>query len=147
MIPKKRTVNQHGGHSASEEIDTIIREAKDWRGKMLSELRTTIKKANPEIIEEVKWKKPSNPMGAPVWSHTGIICIGNVLKKSVRLTFPNGALIKDPKKIFNTRLDSKTVRARDFGEGEIVDSKSLERIIKEAIEINSTKAKTSGKNR
>ncbi|HKW03724.1 MAG TPA: DUF1801 domain-containing protein [Nitrososphaerales archaeon] len=103
--------------SASEEINAIIRNSNDWRGKKLSQLRILINNANAEIIEEVKWKKPSKPMGVPVWSHNGIVCIGESLKSVVRLTFPKGARIKDPKKLFNTRLDSRTVRAIDFHEG------------------------------
>lgn len=97
--------------SASKQIDTIIKEPGDWRGKKLSQLRSLIKKADPAVIEEVKWKKPSKPSGVPVWSHDGIICIGETLKNAVRLTFPKGALMKDPKKLFNTRLDGKQFAA------------------------------------
>jgi hypothetical protein len=100
--------------SASQQIDTIVKAPGDWRGKKLSELRALIKKADPAVAEEVKWKKPSNPMGVPVWSHEGIICIADTLKSAVRLTFPKGAQLKDPGKLFNTRLDSKTVRSIDF---------------------------------
>ncbi|HEX2996049.1 MAG TPA: DUF1801 domain-containing protein, partial [Anaerolineales bacterium] len=91
--------------SASQQIDAIIRGADDWRGRKLSQLRSLIRKADPTAVEEVKWKKPSNPMGVPVWSHDGIICIADTLKSAVRLTFPKGAQMKDPKKLFNTRLD------------------------------------------
>src|SRR6266853_162745 len=112
MSPKKETQKSKGftdEKSPSQQIDVIIKEAGDWRGKKLSELRALIKKADPTVVEEVKWKKPSNPMGVPVWSHDGIICVGEALKNAVRLTFPKGAQIRDPKGLFNTGLDSKTV--------------------------------------
>ena len=127
------------GKSPSEEIDTIIREPGDWRGKKLSQLRALIKKADPAVVEEVKWKKPSNPLGVPVWSHGGIICLADTLKNAVRLTFPKGAQMKDPEGIFNTRLDSKTVRAIDFHEGDTVDDAALESLILEAVGLNMAK--------
>ena len=129
------------GKSPSKQIDAIIKESGDWRGKKLSQLRALIKKADSAMIEEVKWKKPSNPMGVPVWSHDGIICIGNVLKNAVRLTFPEGAQVDDPKKLFNTRLDSKTVRAIDFSEGDMVDEAALEALILEAVELNKSESR------
>jgi hypothetical protein len=98
--------------SASQQIDDIIKEPGDWRGEKLSQLRTLIKKADPAVVEEVKWKKPSKPSGVPVWSHDGNICVADTLKNAVRLTFPKGAQMEDPHKLFNTRLDSKTVRGR-----------------------------------
>jgi hypothetical protein len=127
------------GKSPSQQIDAIINEPGDWRGMKLSQLRALIKKADPAVVEEVKWKKPSNPMGVPVWSHDGIICIGNTLKNAVRLTFPKGAQIKDPKKLFNTRLQSNTVRAIDFYEGDSVDEAALESLILEAVGLNTSK--------
>lgn len=120
----------------SQEIDVIIKEADDWKGKKLSKLRALIKKADPAVVEEVKWKKPSRPSGVPVWSHDGIICIADTLKHAVRLTFPKGAQIKDPNKLFNTRLDSKTVRAIDFYEDDKVDEKALRTIILDAVRLN-----------
>ena len=125
--------------SASEQIDAIIKEPGDWRGKKLSQLRALIKKADPAVVEEVKWKKPSKPSGVPVWSHDGIICVADTLKNAVRLTFPKGAQIRDPKKLFNTRLDSKTVRAIDFHEGETVDDAALKALILEAVRLNTSK--------
>jgi hypothetical protein len=98
-----------------------------------------IKKADPAVVEEVKWKKPSKPMGVPVWSHDGIICIGDTLKNAVRLTFPKGAQMKDPKKLFNTRLDSNTVRAIDFHEGDTVDEAALKALILDAVGLNTPK--------
>ncbi len=125
--------------SPSEQIDAIIKGRDDWRGKTLSQLRALIKKADPALVEEVKWKKPSNPMGVPVWSHDGIVCIGEALKNAVRLTFPKGAQTKDPKKLFNTRLESKTVRAIDFRENDTVDAAALKGLILEAIRLNTLK--------
>ena len=127
------------GKSASQEIDAIINETTDWRGKKLSQLRTLIKKAYPAVVEEVKWKKPSKPSGVPVWSHEGMICLADTLKNAVRLTFPKGAQAKDPKKLFNTRLDSKTVRAIDFLEGEDVNESALKALIVDAIRLNTPK--------
>src|SRR4029453_4168207 len=128
------------GKSPSQQIDAIIKKPGDWRGKKLSQLRDLIKKADPPVVEEVKWKKPSNPMGVPVWSHDGIICIGDTLKNAVRLTFPKGAQMKDPKKLFNTRLESNTVRAIDIHEGDTVDEAALKALILEALPLNRQKS-------
>ena len=122
--------------TASQQIDAIIKKSGDWRGKTLSHLRALIKQADPAAVEEVKWKKPSKPEGVPVWSHDGILCVADTLKNAVRLTFPKGAQVKDPKKLFNTRLDSNTVRAIDFREGETVDDEALKVLILEAAELN-----------
>ena len=127
--------------SPSKQIDAIIKRHGDWRGETLSQLRSLIKKTDPGVIEEVKWKKPSNPTGVPVWSHDGMICIGEALKNTVRLTFPKGAQVMDPKKLFNTRLESKTVRAIDFREGDTVDEASLKALVLEAVEMNKQKAR------
>ena len=125
----------------SQQIDAIIKASGDWRGKKLSQLRAVIKKADPAVIEEVKWKKPSRPSGVPVWSHDGILCVADTLKNAVRLTFPQGAQLKDPKKLFNTRLDSKTVRAIDFHEGDTVDEAALKALILEAVRLNTPKTR------
>jgi hypothetical protein len=125
--------------SASRQIDAIIQQSEDWRGKKLSELRALIKQADPAVVEEVKWKMPSKPLGSPVWSHDGILCVADKLKNAVRLTFPKGAQIKDPKKLFNTRLDSKTVRAIDFREGETVTEIALQALIRDAARLNRSK--------
>ena len=129
------------GKSASQQIDAIIKEPGDWRGKKLSQLRALIKKADPAVVEEVKWKKPSRPSGVPVWSHDGIICVADTLKNAVRLTFPKGAQIKDPKKLFNTRLDSKTVRAIDFHEGDTIDETTLKELIRVAVDLNTSSSR------
>src|SRR5580704_1986228 len=126
--------------SASEQIDTIIKESNDWRGKKLSQLRAVIKNADPDVLEEVKWKKPSKPEGVPVWSHDGILCVADTLKNAVRLTFPKGAQMKDPKNVFNTRLDSNSVRAIDFYEDAPVDGRALKALILEAVRVNALKS-------
>jgi hypothetical protein len=129
--------------AVSAEIDAIIAGLSDWRSTTLSRLRASIKKADKSIVEEVKWKKPSRPSGVPVWSHNGIVCIGEALKSAVRLTFPKGASLKDPAKLFNTRLDSKTVRAIDVHEGDKVDAAALMGLIAEAIALNTAKRRKS----
>ncbi|MBI5304150.1 MAG: DUF1801 domain-containing protein [Chloroflexi bacterium] len=136
---KTRTNPSAKDKSASQQIDAIIKEPVDWRGKKLSQLRAVIKKADPAVVEEVKWKKPSKPSGVPVWSHDGILCVADTLKNAVRLTFPKGAQMKDPKKLFNTRLDSKTVRAIDFYEDETIDEPALKRLIRDAVKLNTQK--------
>jgi hypothetical protein len=122
--------------SASKQIDDIVRRTAGWRGERLSQLRALIKRADPGVIEEVKWKKPSRPEGVPVWSHDGIVCIGETLKSAVRLTFPKGAQLKDPKSLFNTRLDSKAVRAIDFYEGDAINASALKALILEGARLN-----------
>jgi hypothetical protein len=103
---------------------------------VLSELRAAIKKADPAAVEEVKWKKPSRPMGVPVWYHDGNVCIGEALKNAVRLTFPKGAQIKDPKQLFNARLDSNSVRAIYFHEGDVVNQVALKALVVQAVRLN-----------
>lgn len=119
--------------TAAEQIDDIIKKTTDWRGEMFAVLRSVIAKADPTITEEVKWKKPSKPEGVAVWVHNGNICMADILKNAVRLTFPKGALLRDPNKLFNTRLDSKSVRAIDFAEGSSVNKQALTTLILEAI--------------
>jgi hypothetical protein len=125
--------------SPSQQIDAIIQAQSDWRGKRLSQLRALIQQADPAVVEEVKWKKPSRPEGVPVWSHDGNICVADILKNAVRLTFPKGAQMKDPNHLFNTRLDSKTVRAIDFHEGDTVNGEALKALILEAVGLNTPK--------
>ena len=139
-MKKPRPSLSQKGKSPSREIEAIIRRSGDWRGASLSRLRALIKKTDSGVIEEVKWKKPSNPMGVPVWSHDGIVCIGETLKSAVRLTFPKGAQMNDPKKLFNKRLESKTVRAIDFHEGDTVDEVALRALVLEAVELNRLRA-------
>jgi hypothetical protein len=127
--------------SASQQIDDIIKNAGGWRGTKLSQLRAVIKEADPSVVEEVKWKKPSRPEGVPVWSHDGTLCVADTLKNAVRLTFPKGAQLQDPKKLFNTRLDSKTVRAIDFHEGDTTDEAAFRALIVEAVQLNTPKGR------
>ena len=122
--------------SAAQEIDAIISNAADWRGETLARLRAIVLAAGPDIVEEVKWKKPSRPEGVAVWSCDGIVCIGEMLKNAVRLTFPKGAQVKDPKQLFNTRLDSKSVRAVDFPEGAKLPAPALKALVREAAALN-----------
>jgi hypothetical protein len=105
-------------------------------------LRALIREAVPDVVEEVKWKKPSRPMGVPVWSRGVILCIGEFLKSAVRLTFPKGAQIQDPARVFNTRLDSNTVRAIDLREEDPIRDAALRAIMREAVRVNGTKART-----
>ena len=126
--------------SISQQIDDIIKMSGDWRGEKLAQLRAFIKEADPTVVEEVKWKKPSRPEGVPVWSHDGMLCVADTLKNAVRLTFLKGAQLKDPKKLFNTRLDSKGVRAIDFHNGDTVDEAAFKALILEAVELNASKA-------
>ncbi len=122
--------------SAAQQIDAIIKKPGDWRGGTLAALRALIKEADPAVVEEVKWKKPSRPEGCPVWVHGGILCVADTLKQAVRLTFPKGAQLKDPTKLFNARLESASVRAIDVHEGEAVDEAALRALIREAVALN-----------
>lgn len=140
---KARTNPARKEKSASQQIDAIIKAQSDWRGKKLSQLRACIKKADPAVVEEVKWKMPSKPMGVPVWSHDGIICHADILKNAVRLTFHKGAQMKDLNKLFNTRLDSKTVRAIDLYEGSTVNEAALKALVLNAARLNTAKARAS----
>ena len=125
--------------SAGEQIDAMIGALRDWRGARLAQLRAVIRDVDAAIVEEVKWKKPSNPAGVPVWSHQGILCVGEPLKSAVRLTFPKGAFIKDPRGLFNARLESNSVRAIDYREADPVDEPALEAIVLEAVRVNASK--------
>jgi len=122
--------------SASKQIDRMMAEPGDWRGTTYSRLRKLVKEADPEIVEELKWKRPANPMGSPVYSHNGIICTGAILKNSVRLTFFKGASLNDPSRLFNFGLDSNTRRAIDVFEGEKINGRALKSLIRQAVEQN-----------
>jgi len=126
--------------SSSQEVDARIQALSDWRGEMLSRLRALIKQADPEVVEECKWKKPSNPWGVPVWSHAGIICTGETYKSAVKLTFANGAALDDPAGLFNSSLDGNVRRAIDFHEGDKVNEKALKALIRAAVVLNTSKA-------
>ncbi|HEY0630219.1 MAG TPA: DUF1801 domain-containing protein [Sphingomicrobium sp.] len=117
-------------------IDEKIARLGDWRGETLARVRAAIKAADPEVVEEVKWRKPSNPSGVPTWSHAGIICTGETYKDKIKLTFARGAALADPSKLFNASLDAGTRRAIDIREGETIDETALQALIKEAVAVN-----------
>src|SRR5213595_4220270 len=121
--------------SASAFIDEKIKELGDWRGKMLARVRGIIHKADPEIVEEWKWVKPTNP-GTPVWSHGGIVCTGETYKNAVKMTFAKGAALEDPSGLFNSSLDGNTRRAIDIHEGDKVDEAALKDLIRAAVALN-----------
>src|SRR5437868_15286282 len=121
--------------SASQQIDARIKELGDWRGKTLSRVRALIKQADPEVVEEWKWRKPSNP-GVPVWSHQGGICIGETYKSVVKLTFFKGASLEDPAGLFNSSLEGNTRRAIDFHEDDEIDEKAFVSLIRAAVSLN-----------
>jgi hypothetical protein len=124
--------------SASQLIDARIEELGDWRAKMLSRLRNLVKEADPEVVEEWKWVKPTNP-GTPVWSHNGGICTGETYKKVVKLTFFKGAALNDPSGLFNSSLGGKVRRAIDFHEGEEIDEEAFKTLIRAAVTLNTSK--------
>ena len=123
------------GQSASELISKRIAELDDWRGETLSRMRTLIKEADPNVVEEWKWVKPTNP-GTPVWSHKGMICTGESYKNIVKLTFFNGASLKDPGRLFNSSLDGNARRAIDIHEDDKVDEAALKDLIRAAVALN-----------
>jgi hypothetical protein len=123
------------GQPASELISKRIAELADWRGKTLSRMRTLIRKADPDVVEEWKWVKPTKP-GTPVWSHDGMICTGESYKSVVKLTFAKGASLKDPARLFNSSLDGNVRRAIDIHEGEKVDESAFTTLIRQAVALN-----------
>jgi len=131
-------MNPETGAAASE-IDAIIAAATDWRGETLSRLRRVILSADSAIVEEIKWRKPSKPEGVATWMLDGNICMADLLKNAVRLTFPHGAEIADPTGSFNTRLDSKTVRAMDVFKDTDLDEAALRGIVAAAIDVNTSR--------
>src|SRR2546421_7984823 len=122
---------------ASEAIDKRIAELGDWRGETLSRMRKLIKEADPDVVEEWKWRKASNP-GVPVWSHDGIICTGESYKSIVKLTFAKGASLKDPAKLFNSSLEGNVRRAIDIHEGEEIDADAFKALIGAAVALNTS---------
>ena len=131
------------GRSASELISKRIAELGDWRGRTLRRMRALIKEADPDVVEECKWVKPTNPAGVPVWSHAGIVCTGEVYAKAVKLTFAQGASLKDPARLFNASLDGNVRRAIDIHEGEEVDGAAFKALVREAVALN-TQSKAKG---
>jgi hypothetical protein len=131
--------------TASHEIDDMIAKTPDWRGAALAELRRIIHDADPEIVEEVKWKRPSNPMGAPVFEHDGIVCTGNILKERVRLSFPAGFSLPDPQKVLHAVTEGNKTRIIDLYEGDSVNEDALKDIIRAAVGRNLAKVKPTRK--
>jgi hypothetical protein len=129
MAESKKNRPHDGGDSPSELIDARIVELGDWRGETLARIRELIKEADPEAVEEWKWRNP-------VWSHDGIICTGESYKKAVKMTFPKGASLADPAGLFNSSLEGNTRRAIDVAEGEEIDAEALKALIREAVELN-----------
>ena len=121
--------------SASQEIDQRIKELGDWRGATLARVRRIIKQADPEVVEEWKWKKATNP-GVPVWSHGGMICTGETYKNAVKLTFAKGASLKDPSCLFNSSLDGNVRRAIDIHEGDKINEAALKDLVRSAVALN-----------
>jgi hypothetical protein len=125
--------------STSRLKDEKIEKLGDWRVEMLERLRALIKEADPEVVEESKWKKPSNPWGVPVWSHNGMICTGETHKSVVKMTFAKGAFLDDPSGLFNSSLEGNLRRAIDFREGDKVNEKALKALIRAAVALNTSK--------
>ena len=126
---------EQDGASASQLIDARIKELGDWRGDLLAQLRGLVKEADPDVVEEWKWR------GVPVWSHAGMICTGETYKNVVKMTFAKGATLDDPSSLFNSSLDGNTRRAIDFHEGEPVDAEALKSLVRAAVALNESKAK------
>ena len=129
-----------GADSPSQLIDARIKALGDWRGETLARVRALIKQADPDVVEEVKWRKPSNAMlGVPVWEHDGIICTGETYKAVVKLTFAKGASLEDPSGLFNSSLEGNVRRAIDIREGDKIDEKALKALIRAAVALNTSK--------
>jgi hypothetical protein len=131
MMKKSGSTEGTGGHSPSQLIDARIRELSDWRGESLARVRILIKQADPDVVEEWKW-------AVPVWSHAGIICTGETYKNVVKLTFARGASLEDPSGLFNSSLEGNTRRAIDFHEGDEIDEKALQALIRAAVALNTS---------
>ena len=124
--------------SASEAIDAQIAALGDWRGEMLARIRELTRQAFPEVVEEVKWRKPSNPLGVPVWSQDGILFTGETYKDKVKLTFAKGASVEDPDGLFNASLEGNTRRAIDLHEGDDVDDEAFKALVRAAADLNAS---------
>ena len=131
-----KTSSSQKGKSSSQLIDARIKELGDWRGAMLSRLRALVKEADPEVVEEWKWR------GVPVWSHDGLICTGETYKNVVKMTFAKGAALEDPSGLFNSSLDGNTRRAIDFHEGQQIDEEALKALVRAAVTLNKSTAQS-----
>ncbi|MGE5166872.1 MAG: DUF1801 domain-containing protein [Sphingobacteriales bacterium] len=137
-VKNKASKGEKDGGSSSRLIDARIKQFGDWRGETLARVRRVIKTADPDVVEEVKWRKPSNPMGVPVWEHAGIICTGETYKGVVKLTFAKGASLKDPARLFNASLEGNARRAIDIREGDKINEKALKALIRAAVALNTS---------
>lgn len=136
---RKATPDKDQTEAASALIDARIRELADWRGEALSRVRRLVEQAVPEVVEEVKWRKPSNSMlGVPVWSHRGMICTGETYKDKVKITFAKGASLEDPAGLFNASLEGNTRRAIDLHEGDEIDERAFESLVRAAAALNAS---------
>src|SRR5438045_1534452 len=122
----------------AQSVDAKIASLPDWRGEMLLRIRAIISSADPDVVEDAKWRKASNPLGVPTWSHAGIICTGETYKDKVKLTFARGASLEDRSGLFNSSLDGNTRRAIDFHEGDKIDEKALKALIRAAVALNTS---------
>jgi hypothetical protein len=146
-MTKEKSASTDGkeADSPSQLIDARIGNLRDWRGETLARVRSLIKEADPDVVEEVKWRKPSNSMlGVPVWEHDGIICTGETYKDKVKLTFAKGAALEDPSGLFNSSLDGNTRRAIDLHEGDRIDEKALKALIRAAVLLNTSSRSATG---
>jgi hypothetical protein len=143
---QKKKIGSTNDESPAQLVDARIEELEDWRGKTLSRLRALIKQADPEVVEEWKWRKPSHP-GVPVWSHQGPICTGETYKSVVKLTFFKGASLKDPSGLFNSSLEGNTRRAIDIREGEAIDEDAFRALIRAAVRLNESSGRAPKKRR
>jgi hypothetical protein len=137
MNTKSGSTEGKRGDSPSQLIDARVKELSDWRGETLARVRVLIKQADPEVVEEWKWVKPTHP-GTPVWSHNGGICTGETYKSAVKLTFFKGASLEDPSGLFNSSLEGKTRRAIDFHDGDKIDEKAFKALIRAAVALNTS---------
>jgi len=139
--PKRKRTKPEvtAGDDPARLIDARIKALGDWRGKTLARLRDLIKEADPAVVEEVKWRKPTNPAGVPVWEHAGIICTGETYKDKVKLTFAKGAALQDPAGLFNASLDGNARRAIDLRERDKLDEKAFKALIRAAVALNEEK--------
>ncbi len=137
--PKTAGKAAKAADSPARLIDARIKKLGDWRGATFTRVRKLIKEADPDMVEEVKWRKTSNPLGVPVWEHEGIVCTGEIYKDKVKLTFAKGAALADPAGLFNASLDGNVRRAIDFHEGDKIDEKALKTLIRAAVALNTGK--------
>ena len=137
-----KTVSLEGREDIAAEIDARIRTLGDWRGELLGYLRSLIRQADPEVQEDIKWRKPSNPAGVPVWSCHGILCTGETYQNKVKLTFMQGAALADPAGLFNASLGGNARRAIDFFQGDTVDEQAFMALVGAAVNLNRSKAKS-----